>query len=169
VSAAADEPVLRDAGRDDLPALTALHVAAFRETHGGGPSVPFREEQWRAKFDAGRLIFCLLLELRSGRLIGFVSGEEYRDDGLAFRGKVDKIYLLRDYQGLGQGRRLRCGAAGRFLAHGIPSLLLFGDAASPSNGFYEAMGGERLHGAAGEFHGGYGWRDLTHLHARCGQ
>jgi len=42
-------------------------------------------------------------------------------------------------------------------------MLLFGDARSPSNGFYERLGAERLLSAGGEFHGGYGWRDLHGL------
>jgi len=43
---------------------------------------------------------------------------------------------------------------------------LFGDAKNPSNGFYEAMDGERLFGRAGEFHGAYGWRHLDELVGR---
>ncbi len=39
----------------------------------------------------------------------------------------------------------------------VTSMLLFGDAAIPSNWFYEAFGAERLYGDTGEFHGGYGW------------
>ena len=46
-------------------------------------------------------------------------------------------------------------------------MLLFGDAANPSNGFYEAFGAVRLYDDTGEFHGGYGWRDLGELVARC--
>lgn len=46
-------------------------------------------------------------------------------------------------------------------------MLLFGDANNPSNGFYEAMGAERLYAANGEFHGGYGWRDLQILADGC--
>jgi len=42
-------------------------------------------------------------------------------------------------------------------------MLLFGDARSPSNGFYERFGAERLVSAGGGFHGGYGWRDLQGL------
>jgi hypothetical protein len=45
--------------------------------------------------------------------------------------------------------------------------LLFGDSANPSNGFYEALGAERLITEKGEFHGGYGWRDLRALAAQC--
>jgi hypothetical protein len=46
-------------------------------------------------------------------------------------------------------------------------MLLFGEATSPSNGFYEAFGAERLYSEKGDFHGGYGWRDLDTLVARC--
>ena len=42
-------------------------------------------------------------------------------------------------------------------------MLLFGDAMNPSNGFYEAFRAERLYSGSGEFHGGYGWRDLQRL------
>jgi hypothetical protein len=44
-----------------------------------------------------------------------------------------------------------------------PSMLLLGEATNPSNRFYEAFGAERLCSSAGEFHGGYGWRDLRLL------
>jgi hypothetical protein len=40
---------------------------------------------------------------------------------------------------------------------------LFGEATNPSTGFYERFGAERLYSESGEFHGGYGWRDLNAL------
>ena len=46
-------------------------------------------------------------------------------------------------------------------------MLLFGDAASPSNGFYEALGAARLYNERGEFDGGYGWQDLRTLVTLC--
>ena len=42
-----------------------------------------------------------------------------------------------------------------------------GDAANPSNGFYEAFGAARLYAPDGEFHGAYGWRDLSLLVGAC--
>ena len=163
----ADAVVLRDAGPEDVPALAELHVRTFRETHGGGPDAAFREKQWAAKLEAGQLVFCLLLDVPSRGLIGFASGKRHAEDGLDYRGELEKIYLLREHHRRGLGRRLLCAAAARFLSAGIPSMLLFGDAASSSNGFYEAMGGKRLNSATGEFHGGYGWSDLARLEARC--
>ena len=46
---------------------------------------------------------------------------------------------------------------------GANSMNLFGDARNPSNGFYERMGAERTYAENGDFHGGYGWRDLGKL------
>ena len=164
-----DESVVsRDLKEADVPALARLHVRTFRETHGGGPSEATREEQWRGKLASGQLLFCIVLETGAGELVGFASGELRDHHELAeFRGELNKIYVLRAYERRGLGRRLLCLSAQRFLAAGVGSMLLFGDARSPSNGFYEAMGGERLYAASGEFHGGYGWPDLSRLAARC--
>jgi GNAT superfamily N-acetyltransferase len=80
-----------------------------------------------------------------------------------FEGELDKIYVLRAWHRCGIGRALVEQVARRFLAEGVGSMLLFGDPRNPSNGFYERLGAERLFSPAGEFHGGYGWRDLRRL------
>src|SRR5689334_5711347 len=45
---------IRDARKDDVPALASLHVQTFNETHCGGradgPSLELREHQWREAF-----------------------------------------------------------------------------------------------------------------------
>jgi hypothetical protein len=45
--------------------------------------------------------------------------------------------------------------------------MLFSQAENPSCAFFDALGGERLLSAAGEFHGAYGWRDLRSLATAC--
>jgi len=110
----------------------------------------------------------LVIERRSGGLIGFAKGQPYAHSDLPdFAAELNKIYLLLEYQRLGLGRRLLGHVSRRFLNQGITSMLLFGEAENPSNQFYEAMGAERLFSAKGEFHGGYGWRDLRELAAKC--
>ena len=74
---------------------------------------------------------------------------------------------LRRFHRQGLGRLLLCHVARRFLDRNVTSMLLFGEATNPSNGFYEAFGAERLYSSAGEFHGGYGWRDLQLLAVKC--
>lgn len=160
---------LRDASPADVSALAELHVRTFDETHGPGPRRALRLQQWEAAFaerDESR--FCVVLEDPAGNLVGFARGQPYeeREPG-GFEGELNKIYLLRSHHRRGLGRWLLCASAWRFLERGMRSMLLFGDARSPSNGFYEAMGGERLVTESGSFHGSYGWRDLEALVRLC--
>lgn len=102
----------------------------------------------------------LLLEDRTGRLIGFVAAEPH---GGEFDGVVSKIYLRWEYHGLGLGRRLMAETARRFLARGIASCVLFAEPSNPTIGFYDRLGGERLRDEFGRFTGAYAWRDVRTL------
>src|SRR5215831_18765583 len=164
---------IRDAHPDDAAALAHLHVQTFNETHrggrSGGPSYELRERQWREAFAAKvGSWFGLVVENDTGELVGFAKGTLHDGGVPGFTGELNKIYVLRRCHRQGLGRLLLCHVARRFLDRGITSMLLFGEATNPSNGFYEAFGAERLYSPSGEFHGGYGWRDLQLLVTRCG-
>jgi ribosomal protein S18 acetylase RimI-like enzyme len=163
---------IRDAHEDDVPALARLHVETFNETHrggrSGGPTFELRERQWREAFQVrDGSWFCFVVENERGELIGFAKGTPHDGGVPGFIGELNKIYVLQRYHRQGIGRLLLCNVARRFLERGITSMLLFGEATNPSNGFYEAFGAERLYSPTGEFHGGYGWRDLHQLVAKC--
>ena len=163
-----DESVrIREARRDDVPAIAALHFETFREAHGGGPSHAVRESQWRTAFDGGGDWFCYVAEEPGGALLGFAKGTLHDGGVPGYAGELNKIYVLRRHHRRGIGRRLVARVAQRFQDRGIESMLLFGDARNPSNGFYERLGAERIVSPEGEFHGGYGWRDLRRLLAAC--
>jgi len=165
--------IVREATSADVPAIARLHVQTFDETHvrpgGKGPAYELREYQWREAFqDTAGSWFCFVIENENGDLIGFAKGQPYAHrDQPDFSGELNKIYLLREYHRRGLGRRLLGHVARRFLSQGVSSMLLFGEAQNPSNRFYEALGAERLFAGNGEFHGGYGWRDLRSLAALC--
>ena len=167
VATGATSFLIREGRRDDLAAIAELHVSTFEETHGGfrAPSRELRESQWRAAFDAERDWFCYVAEGADGDLVAFAKGTRHDGGVPGFTGELNKIYVLRRCQRHGLGRRLVAHVARRFLSDGVTSMLLFGDARSPSNGFYEHLGAERLLSEKGEFHGGYGWRDLDGLTA----
>ena len=112
--------------------------------------------------------FCFVVQDDDGELVAFAKGTLHDGGVPGFVGELNKIYALRRVHRQGIGRLLLCNVAQQFLSRGIASMLLFGEAANPSNGFYEAFGAERLYGEKGEFHGAYGWRDLNELVARCG-
>ena len=156
---------IRRAAVEDVPALAHLHVRTFNETHRGGrpggPSFELRERQWRDAFAADDgTSFCLVVEDDDGELVAFAKGTPHDGGVPGFAGELNKIYALRRVHRQGLGRLLLCSVAREFLGRGVTSMLLFGEAGNPSNGFYEAFGAERLISATGEFHGGYGWRDL---------
>jgi GNAT superfamily N-acetyltransferase len=160
--------VIRDATSADISALADLHVKTFKETHGNGPTREVRHWQYHKAFaETDGSWFCFVAENPACELMGFAVGVPYDRTDLPYSGELNEIYVLREYHRQGVGRQLLGHVARRFLSRGISSMLLFGDARSPSNGFYEALGAERLVAEDGEFHGGYGWRDLHTLASMC--
>ena len=160
--------VIRDATPADIPALAKLHVTTWNATYAPlgmrGPSVSIREGQWRetfAKTDGNW--FCLVAENARGELVGFAHAR--MSDHPEYRGELNKIYLLDDYQRLGIGRRLVGHVARRFLERGITSMWLFGDARNPSVKAWLALGAAKTDDDPGN--GNYGWRDLNRLAEVC--
>lgn len=159
---------VREAVREDIPALAVLHARAWSETYWNvrnPPTTQLREQQWRKQFDAADgSWFCLLIENANGQLVGFAKGQPYQHQDLPdYNGELNKLYLLQEYQRLGLGRQLIQEVARQFLRRGIHNMVLFGIPQNPSCKFHEAMGGKRLYAANGVFHGGYGWDDLQRL------
>ncbi|MGB8193472.1 MAG: GNAT family N-acetyltransferase [Chitinophagaceae bacterium] len=167
-----DSIIIREATPADVPAIAQLHVETFNETHApvfkDGPKYEIREHQWKEIFNSPGNWFCLVIQNERGELVGFAKAHPYTHNDLPdFSGELNKIYLLRKYHRLGLGKKLLCQVAERFLNQGVSSMLLFGEAHNPTNRFYETLGAEKLFAANGEFHGGYGWRDLKQLIANC--
>ena len=158
-----DSIVFRDAVAADIPALAELHVTTWNATYNTtkGPTIATRTWQWNQVFaKEDRRDFVLVLEDRSGRLIGFTWGKPEEGE---FEGQLSKIYLRWEYHGLGLGRRMMEETARRFLHRGIHSFILFAELSNPTLGFYDRMGGERLLDDRGQFHGAYAWRDVRNL------
>ena len=133
------------------------------------PTYQLRERQWREQFEkADGSWFCFVVESHDGQLVGFAKGRKRGpEESAEYSGELNKIYLLREYQRLGIGRRLVGHVVRRFLSEGVGSMVLFGIPQNPACAFHEALGGERLYAANGEFHGAYGWRDLRNVAAIC--
>ncbi|HUS02750.1 MAG TPA: GNAT family N-acetyltransferase [Chitinophagaceae bacterium] len=164
--------IIREVTAEDIPALSALHVKTWAQTYwtvSHPPTYKIREWQWHEQFNVmDGSWFCYVIENNKKELVGFAKGKTYSSSDLPeFSGEVNKIYLLREYQRLGLGKKLLCKVAGKFVSMGITNMVLFGAADNPSFRFHEAMGGEKLYSKEGEFHGGYCWKDLQTLAAIC--
>ena len=156
----------------DTSAVAWLHVRTFNEAHApetqDGPPIEVREYQWRKILTKNDPYdFCIVIESEAGELIGFARGVKHNDNP-NYKGALNKIYILEQYHRQGLGRQLICAVTREFLALGISSMLLFGDADSDANRFYEALGGEKLYTSEGRFDGSYGWRNLRALGELCG-
>jgi L-amino acid N-acyltransferase YncA len=160
--------VIRDATVEDIPALARVHVNAWNATYAPllakGPGVRIREQQWRQAFATpDRRWFCLVVENSSGELVGFAKANP--SDHPEYAGELNKIYLLREYQRVGLGRRLVGRVARRFLEQRVTSMWLFGDARNPSCHFHMKLGAVKTDDNPGN--GNYGWRDLRALATIC--
>ena len=162
-----DSISLRVAGLSDVSEVARVHVAAFRSAHGGrGPTESIRAAQWESKLrNATPDTFCLVAEQEGRGLIGFAycHSADFED----YRGQLEKIYLLWEYRRLGIGRRLICAAAARFLKAEMKSMMLLSQAENPACRFFEALDGQRILDEHGDFHGAFGWQDLTVLADHC--
>ena len=162
--------VLREATIADLRPLADLHVRTYNETHvgpfGSGPTYATREWQWREKLlETDAKNFVLVLETPSLELVGFVWCHPTTDNP-GYAARLNKIYLLRDYQRRGLGKRMVAAAVDRLLENGLTSMALFTEPDNtPACRFYEQLGGERQLNDKGVFEGMYGWTDLRRLKA----
>lgn len=153
-----------------LRPLADLHVRTFNETHvgpfGSGPTYETREWQWREKLsEMDATTFALVLETDAKQLVGFIWCHPTQDN-LKWAARLNKIYLLREYQRRGLGKRMVTAAVDRLLEHGLTSMVLFTEVDNePACNFYEQLGGERQLNERGVFEGMYGWADLRKLKA----
>jgi GNAT superfamily N-acetyltransferase len=160
--------IIREATAADIAELAQLHVTTWNATYApmlmNGPPVAIREHQWREAFaNNDGSWFCFVVQNSRGALVGFAKGK--RSDHPEYGGELNKIYLLRDYQRLGLGRRLVGHVARRFLSQGITSMWLFGDARNPSVHAWLALGAVKTDDDPGN--GNYGWKDLHRLAEIC--
>ena len=162
-----DSFIFRDAVKEDIAELGKLHAITWAETYNArNPNIKLRQYQWHKTFteeDDGSW-FCILVVNEKNELVGFAKGKTYRDNNSSqLRGDLNKIYLRKDYQRLGLGKKLFKLAVQRFLTMGVNDMVLFGVPQNPSSAFHEAMGGERLYSEKGNFDGGYRWSDLKKI------
>ena len=166
------------AGPGDAAQLARVHVQSWRETYAGilpkpyldNLSIPRHARQWRRRL-MGADEVTLAAEGAEG-LVGYCSGGEsrWKTPGEA---EITTLYVLRQAQGAGLGRRLLTDTARVLAARGAKTLVIW---VLRDNhhacGFYERLGG-RLEGRGDETVGGsinpsvsYVWRDLAGLVGR---
>jgi ribosomal protein S18 acetylase RimI-like enzyme len=172
---ASTSAVIFPAGPSDAEELARVHVASWRETYRGllpeaylarmSEPVYARRFAW-SLLHPGRAELTLAAADRHG-LVGYAAAGPSRT-GAPGEGEIATLYLLRQAQGHGLGRRLMADAARALAANGATSLMIsvLRDNLR-ARGFYEHLGGvaetpRRQPGPGGQllYEVAYRWADI---------
>ena len=142
--------IIRQATPAAAIAIAKVHVDTWRSTYRGiipdeildRLSYESRQQTWEASLRKHRSTnHTYVIEADGGNVVGFVSAGKTREGSAVDTGEIYAIYLLKDYQGRGWGKRLFLTAAERLAQAGYRGMQLWVLADNPTRGFYEAMGG----------------------------
>ncbi len=170
---------VRAASPADAGPISRIHVDTWRATYVGivptehlaSLAYPDRESRWDKILTTDQpATSYFVAETDVSEIVGFASGGPEREGNHTYRGEIYAIYVLKEYQGQGIGRRLVSTLAERFLADGLASMLVWVLTDNhPACRFYESLGGEQV-GRKKTTIGGthleevaYGWRDIASL------
>lgn len=139
------------AGPADAEALAHVHVRAWRETYRGLLPDAFLARMSETTY-ARRFRYALtrpgpndvtLIALGRAGALGYVQGGPARREGADQTAEIATLYLLRDAQGQGLGKRLMLGAARALAAQGARSLTVSVLKENiRARGFYAHLGGQ---------------------------
>jgi ribosomal protein S18 acetylase RimI-like enzyme len=142
---------IRSATLADAEGISKVHVDSWRTTYYGIVPQDFldsltyenRTEQWRLALDqlADRN-WIYVAESDKAEIVGFVSCGPIREKVEDYLTEIFAIYLLKNWQEKGIGRRLFEKALKEIKAQGYASMLLWVLEDNPACKFYEKMGGK---------------------------
>lgn len=145
--------IIREAVVADAEGIARVHVASWQTTYQGIVSAGFlasmsaegRIPKWQQILETlGERAFVFVAE-DDGKIIGFVNGMDERENNPQYTGEVGGIYLLKEAQRQGTGRKLIQTAARELARRGHASLLLWVLKDNlPARKFYETLGGKIL-------------------------
>ncbi|MBE3574456.1 MAG: GNAT family N-acetyltransferase [Firmicutes bacterium] len=178
--------IIRSATLSDAPGMARVHVDSWRTTYAGIVADEFlarlsyaRSEEMFRRFlapgspeGAGQCTFVATArdgQPEVGQIVGFAHGGPARTEIPGYSGELYAIYILREFQRRGIGRRLVRAVAESLARSGRDSMYVWVLAANPSRRFYEALGGRLLRsqqiqiGAQSLEEVAYGWQDIQAL------
>ncbi len=164
---------VRTAEIDDAAAIARVHVATWRTTYRGLLPDDFLasldeagyEERWKRTLgEASARVY--VAEGRDG-VVGFASGGRERAGETGFSGELYAIYVLREAQGRGHGRRLVHAVVAGLRELGLADMIVWVLRDNKSaRDFYEQLGGVLVRsqpitiGSALLQEVSYGWKSL---------
>lgn len=169
---------IRLARVEDAPGIARVHIDSWRTTYKGIVPDDFlanmsyernAQNRARALSDPETKTRTYVAQDATGRIVGFVNGGPERENDPVYTGELYAIYLLKEAQGRGLGRRLFQALTENLVRDGMHAMLLWVLVDNPARRFYEALGGQELRTKPIEIGGvmleevAYGWQDISEL------
>ena len=173
---------IRSATPGDAPAIARVRVDSWRSTYRGmipdayldGMNVEASTALWDRVLTAAPNATCVFVAEHGTDIVGFGAGNRLREPKHGFDAELAAVYLRREFQRAGLGRRLVGAVAQTQHARSASGLLTWVIAGNkPARAFYEGLGAELIVEQPFQWDGmdlveaGYGWRDLSALAAAC--
>jgi GNAT superfamily N-acetyltransferase len=173
---------LRRASPGDAPAIARVRVESWRTTYRGmipdayldGMQVDASTAIWDRVLTVGPSTTSVFVADHAGDIVGFGAGTMLETPKYGIDAELVAIYLRREFQHTGLGRRLVGAVVDAERTHGATGLIAWVIAGNkPARAFYERLGGELLVEQPFQWDGldlvevGYGWRDLRALAEAC--
>jgi GNAT superfamily N-acetyltransferase len=167
--------IIREARVSDSAGLARVSVESWRSTYTGIIPQEFldsltyesRTRRWVERLsDPDGPGFTFVAENEKGTIIGYAGGFKRNSGNPLYTGEVGDIYLLKEYQRQGTGRRLMATAALRLKDYRHSSLLVWAFEDNPYRKFYEVLGGQPAGEKTAETGGrmlkevAYGWANM---------
>jgi len=172
------ETIIRPAGPDDARAIAQVRVDSWRTTYQGmipaaylaAMSVDDSAALWLRVLTAASRKASVFVAANGGDVVGFAGGNLLAEPRHGLDAELTAIYLRRDSQRAGIGRKLVAAVVAAQGAQGATGMLTWVIAGNRgARAFYEVLGAELLVEQPFQWDGmdlveaGYGWRDLDAL------
>jgi GNAT superfamily N-acetyltransferase len=175
-----NDPTVRQATPDDALAIARVRVDSWRTTYKGmipdaylaAMNVDDSAALWSRVLSAASTRACVFVAGTPAEVVGFAAANRLPEPKHGLDAELTAIYIRRDRQRAGTGRRLVTAIVDAMRGQGATGLLTWVIAANRvARAFYEGLGAELLVEQAFQWDGmdlveaGYGWRDLDALAA----
>lgn len=145
--------MVREASIEDAEKIAFVHVGSWKTTYNGiiaesylsNLTVENRTKNWIWTFEnraEHEKVF--VAEDGEGKVVGFSSGGQNRNKEFIHDSELYAIYLLRECQGLGIGKKLFNSVVESVKNNGYTSMMLWVLKDNPSLGFYISQGGQHI-------------------------
>jgi GNAT superfamily N-acetyltransferase len=173
---------IRRASVDDAQAIARVRIECWRTTYRGmipdayldAMDVDASTALWNRVLSASPNTTSVFVADDDGDVVGFGAGNMLEEPRYALDAELSAVYVLRDRQRIGVGRRLVDAVAHAQRAHGAHGLIVWVIAGNKgARAFYEQLGGYLLVEQPFEWDGmplveaGYGFPDIDALIRAC--